>query len=161
MNYQKNYQIFQKKGNHKPDITQKISSIAKHLENHTYLISLSNGDYIQVDIEQSTVYEVDSSQYISFVTEEDLDGKGIYSIILKDKYSGMEKEVIRSKLYPISFSISPKKSFLAISMIDVNVSKDKYYPSSIYVLSLSTYSLIPISTEGKSYQPKWSNTLLR
>ncbi|MCK4795910.1 MAG: SH3 domain-containing protein [Spirochaetes bacterium] len=130
-------------------------------ENQTYLISISNGDFIQVDIEQSPVYNIDSSQFITINSEQDIDGTGKYSIILKDKFSGMEKEIIRSQLYPISFSISPKKNFLAISMIDVNVQKDKYYPSSVYVLSLSTYSLIAISTEGESYQPKWSSTLLK
>lgn len=38
MDYNKNYQIFHKYGNHLSDITQKISTIAEHLENHSYSI---------------------------------------------------------------------------------------------------------------------------
>ena len=130
-------------------------------EDQTYLISISNGEYIQVESKRSDVFNIDSSQFISISSDQDVNGKGIYSIVLKDKFSGMEKEIIRSNLYPINFSISSKKNFLGISMVDLNKLEKKYYLSSIYVLSLSTYSLITISTKGESYQPRWSNSLLR
>jgi hypothetical protein len=130
-------------------------------ENLTYIISIANGKYIQVEKEQDTNFKIDSSQFISINSEEDNTGKIIYNIILNDKFSGKQKEIISSKFYPLNFSISPKKNYLGITMVDLDTITNKYFSSSVYVLSLSTYSLIDISTESKSYQPKWSNRLFK
>ncbi len=130
-------------------------------ENLTYLISIANGDFIQIEKEQDPTYNIDSSQFITVNSDEDSNGKIIYNIILNDKFSGKQKEIISSKFYPINFSISPKKNYLGITMINLDKTINKYYSSSVYVLSLSTYSLIDISTESNSYQPKWSNRLLK
>lgn|GEM_PF-1057381 len=132
-------------------------------ENLTYLISTSNGEYIQVESDESLYYyNIDSSRYITITFEEDeSSGESIYTIILKDKFSGMEKELLHNKLYPINFCISPRQNLLAISMINLNEIKNDYYTSSIYVLSLLTYSLMAISTEGNSYQPKWSRRFIK
>lgn len=130
-------------------------------ENLTYLISIVNGDFIQIEKEQDTTFNIDSSQFITVNSDEDVNGKIIYNIILNDKFSGKQKEIISSKFYPINFSISPKKNYLGITMINMDKTINNYYLSSVYVLSLSTYSLIDISSEGNSYQPKWSNRLLK
>ena len=130
-------------------------------EDLTYIISIANGNYIQVEKEQDTSFKIDSSQFILVNSEEDDTGQIIYNIILNDKFSGKQKEIISSEFYPLNFSISPKKNYLGITMIDLDNKIDKYFSSYIYVLSLSTYSLIDISTEGKSYQPKWSSRLIK
>ncbi len=124
-------------------------------ENLTYLISVANGEYIQIENDENSMFDIDSYRFVTVNIQEGQDEIPVYSITLKDKYSGMEKEIISSKLYPINFIASPKKNFLVISMIDVNKKDEEYYPSSIYVLSLITYSLMAISTEGYSYQPRW------
>lgn len=126
-------------------------------ENQTYLISMSTGESIQIDAEEYKSYDIDDTRYAVIYSEGDESGIGLYSIVLKDKLSGMEKELVKSELYPLNISVSPRKNFLAISMIDLNKISSNYHKSSIYVLSLSTYSLKAISTEGRSYQPKWSN----
>jgi len=126
-------------------------------ENQTYLISMSTGESIQIDAEEYKSYDIDDTRYVVIYSEGDESGIGLYSIVLKDKLSGMEKELVKSELYPLNISISPRKNFLAISMIDLNKISNNYHRSSIYVLSLSTYSLRAISTEGRSYQPKWNN----
>ena len=130
-------------------------------EDLTYIISIVNGNYIQVEKEQETSFKIDSSQFILINSEEESTGEIIYNIILNDKFSGRQKEIISSKFYPLNFSISPKKNYLGITMIDLDNKVDRYFTSYIYVLSLSTYSLIDISTGGKSYQPKWSNRVLK
>ena len=130
-------------------------------EDLTYIISITNGNYIQVEKEQDSSFKIDSSQFISVNSQEDKTGIIMYSIILNDLFSGKQKEIISSRFYPLNFSISPKKNYLGITMIDMENKIDKYFSSYVYVLSLSTYSLIDISTGGKSYQPKWSNRLLK
>jgi hypothetical protein len=125
-------------------------------EAQAYLISISNGTYIQVDPEQLESFSIDENQSIFVKSEENDQEKPGYNIFLKDKVSGLEKEIYRSELYPLNFSLSPRKNFVAISMIDLNNIKDKYYSTSIYVLSLNSFSMIPISTESSSYQPRWS-----
>ncbi|OHD12602.1 MAG: hypothetical protein A2086_05725 [Spirochaetes bacterium GWD1_27_9] len=124
-------------------------------ENQTYLISISDGNLIKIDVQKSNQFNIDS-RYLTINSLQDAAGETLYSLILKDKISGFEKEIIRSKLYPINFSLSPKQNFVAISLISINDVKEDYFSSSVYVLSLSNYSLIPISTDGYSYQPKWS-----
>lgn len=130
-------------------------------ENQTYLISLSNNDRIKIDLEKRNTFDIDSSRYLAINTEEDEWGKNLYIITLKDRISGIEKEIVRSELYPINFCMSPRQIYIALSMISMKEDVNGYFPSSIYVLSLSTYSLAPISTDGNSYQPKWSPTLLK
>jgi len=130
-------------------------------ENQTYLISLSNNDSIKIDLEKRNTFDIDSSRYLAINSEEDGWGKNLYIITMKDRISGIEKEIIRSELYPINFCMSPRQIYIAISMISMKEVINGCFPSSIYVLSLSTYSLAPISTDGNSYQPKWSPTLLK
>jgi hypothetical protein len=130
-------------------------------EDLTYIISIANGKYIQVEKEMDSSFKIDSSQFISINSEEDKEGKIIYNLILNDKFSGKHKEIISSKYYPINFSISPKKNYLGITMIDLDKKIGKFFVSYIYVLSLSTYSLIDISSGGKSYQSKWRNKVLK
>lgn len=130
-------------------------------EDLTYIISITNGNYIQVEKEQETNFKIDSSQLILINSEEGSNGKIIYSIILNDLFSGKQKEIISSEFYPLYFSISPKKNYLGITMVDLDNKIGKYFSSYVYVLSLSTYSLIDISTDGKSYQPKWRSSLIK
>ncbi len=130
-------------------------------ENQTYLISLSNNDRIKIDLEKRSAFDIDSSRYLAINSEEDEWGKNLYIITMKDRISGIEKEIARSELYPINFCMSPRQIYIALSMISMKEVVNGYFPSSIYVLSLSTYSLAPISTDGNSYQPKWSPTLLK
>ncbi len=130
-------------------------------ENLTYLISTINGNFIQIENSEGSMFEIDSYRYITVNSQESSDGQALYNIVLKDKYSGMEKEIVTSRLYPVDFVVSPKKNLIAMSMIDIDKKSQDYYPSSIYVLSLTSYSLIAISTEGNSYQPRWINNFLK
>ncbi|MBN2545531.1 MAG: SH3 domain-containing protein [Spirochaetes bacterium] len=126
-----------------------------------YLISIHDGKYIQVEQPQSNVYNIDSSRYIYIKSKEDeKSNRAVYSIVLTDKFSQIEKELVESYLYPINFSISKHNNLLAISMIDVTKNINDYYNSSIYVISLPTNSFIAISLDGVSYQPKWSNLFI-
>ena len=130
-------------------------------ENLTYIISILNGEYIKVEKEQEEPFFIDDSQFITTLSDQDENGEILYSIMLNDKISGRQKLIISSKLYPLNFSISPRKNYLGISMINLNKTIDKYYHSQVFILSLSTYSLTQLAPEGASYQPKWSNILLR
>lgn len=125
-------------------------------ENQTYLISISNGEYFQLDIEKNLNIEIDSSRYINIKTEEDKDGKTLYTIILKDRITRIEKEIITSSLYPINFSISPRRTYIAVTMISNSEIVDTYFYSSLYLISLSTFSITPIATDGSSYMPVWN-----
>jgi hypothetical protein len=125
-------------------------------ENQTYLISLTNGDYIQTDYDMDPAHRVDQARTLSIKTSVDYEGKSLYSVILTDIYSGMVKELITSPLFPISFTVSNYQNYVAISMVNTAIGQDAdIYPSSVYVLSLNTYAMIPISTDGISYQPGW------
>ena len=125
------------------------------------LISLKDGEYIKIEREQETNFYIDSSQYISIVSTLDSKQNLLYKMILNDKFSGRQKDITSSKFYPISFYLSPKKNYISITMLDLSkVIDDNYYFSSIYLLSLSTYGLTEISTDGKSYMPKWSNKFI-
>lgn len=130
-------------------------------ENFTYLVSVLTGEYIHIEDEQVPEFNIDNNLYISIYSEENSEGKIAYSLVLKDKISGMEKPIFKSLLYPLNFSISPRKTFLALSMIDVNKRNENTYFSSVYVLSLTTYSSIKMTTGGNSYHPRWSNSLLK
>ena len=45
-----------------------------------------------------------------------------------------------------------------MTMVDLSkIIDNNYYYSSVYILSLSTYSLTDVSSDGKSYLSKWSN----
>ena len=125
-------------------------------ENQTYLISISNSSYTKIDLEKSNVFDIDSSRYIKIYSDENQTGNSIYNMVLKDRITGIEKTIIQSEYYPINFALSPRKAYIAITMVSTNEIINNYYHSSIYVLSLSSYSLIPISTDGVSYHPKWS-----
>jgi len=126
-----------------------------------YLISIHDGKYIQIEQPQSNIYNIDTSRYINIKSKEDeKNNRAIYSIVMTDKFSGVEKEIVESPLYPINFTTSRHNNLLAISMIDITKNENEYYNSSVYVISLPTNSFIAISLDGVSYQPKWSNSLL-
>ncbi|HOJ64770.1 MAG TPA: SH3 domain-containing protein [Spirochaetota bacterium] len=125
-------------------------------ENQTYLISLANGEYFQLDIEKNLNIDIDSSRFLTIKASEDKEGKSLYSIILKDKITRIEKEIIISPLYPINFSISPRRTYIAVTMISTDQIIDGYFYSSLYLISLFNLSIIPIATDGTSYLPKWN-----
>jgi hypothetical protein len=129
-------------------------------ENLTYLISMLNGSFIKINSNNSSVHNIDESRYIYIVSKEDNEN-AVYSINLCDKFSGYEKEILTTKLFPINVAVSPNKDLVALSLININEMKDSYYSSSIYVLSLLTNSLVAISTDGLSYKPKWSKISIK
>ena len=105
-------------------------------ENLTYIISILNGEYIKVEKEQDELFYIDDSQFITTLSDQDENGEILYSMMLNDTISGRQKLIISSKLYPINFSISPRKNYLGISMINLNKTIDKYYYSQVFILSL-------------------------
>jgi Bacterial SH3 domain len=127
-------------------------------EKETYVISANSGEHIKTEKEKDTNFYIDSSQYLSVTSSEDTKGGIVYSIILNDKFSGRQKDMVTSSLYPAGFSLSPKKNYLSVTMLDLNKIIDgSFYHSSIHILSLDSYVLYPVSTDGRSYLSKWSS----
>ena len=127
-------------------------------ENQTYLISTTDGSFIKIDVEKTNTFYIDSSKYLEMSSRPDENGESVYSIVLKDRISGFEKEIVGSELYPINFCLSPRLNYIAITMADAKNLVENHYATSIYLLSLNTYSIQKI-TDG--YQPKWSYSALR
>ncbi|MBR3731797.1 MAG: hypothetical protein IKN25_04030 [Spirochaetales bacterium] len=126
-------------------------------ENQTYIISMQNGTWTKMDWVNNNLFDIDSSRYLYIRSDDEQNGKSMYSLLLKDRITGIEKTVIQSQYYPFNFALSPHKGYVAVTMTVVTDDPMvSYFNSSVYVLSLSTYILTPISTDGTSYQPKWS-----
>ncbi len=129
-------------------------------ENQTYLISMADASYIKIDIEKSNLFNLDDSKYLQIYSLQDENGNVNYSLILKEKYTSFEKEILKSKYYPTNVSVSPRQGFAALSLVSTDEIKDNYHPGDIYLLSLETRALTPISTDGNSYQAKWSYEII-
>jgi hypothetical protein len=125
-------------------------------ENQTYLVSTGDGSFIRIDVEKSNMFVIDSSKYLEMGSSLDKNGNTVYVITLKDKFSGIEKEISSSPLYPLNFSLSPKLNYVAITMADNGKTVNGCYSTSIYLLSLNNYSLSRLTFDNASYQPKWS-----
>lgn len=125
-------------------------------ENQTYLISLSNGEYIKLDIEKNVNIDIDSSKYLTIKVSQDKNRETFYTIILKDKITRIEKEIITSYLYPLNFSISPRRTYVVVTMISLKDVIDSYFYSYLYLISLTNFSIIPIAVDKVSFQPKWN-----
>ncbi|HOV13203.1 MAG TPA: SH3 domain-containing protein, partial [Spirochaetota bacterium] len=130
-------------------------------ENQTYLISVLDSTYIKIDIEKSNIFNLDGAKFLQIYSFSDSVSGVVYSLVLKDKFSSFEKEIIRSKFYPTNVNVSPRLGYAAVSMVSTDQIKENYYSGSIYLLSLSTYAFSPVSTDGFSYQPKWSYKLIK
>jgi hypothetical protein len=130
-------------------------------ENQTYVISGTNNTSMKVDIQKSNVYNIDDSRFLAVSSGEDASGSTIYAIILQDKITGEEKEIIRSNLFPINFKTSPKQNYVAISMIDMTKSDERFFQSNIYILSLESFAITTITKDNISYQPDWSYFIIK
>lgn len=128
-------------------------------ENKTFLISIANGDYIMVDMDKKDEFVIDNHrvlEVVSVMTEQDTVN---YMIYLKNKTTGFSKELYKSNLYPIDYRISNKGHFVAVTLVDMDDKTEDFLKSYIFLLSLSNYSLLPITVDGVSYQPRWSKVI--
>ena len=139
------------------DANKNLVYFRPYEENQTYIISLSNSTWTKMDWVNNNIFDIDSSRYLYIRSDEEQNGKSMYSLLLKDRITGIEKTVIQSQYYPFNFALSPRKGYVAVTMTVVTDDPMvSFFKSSVYILSLSTYTLIPVSTDGTSFQPKWS-----
>ncbi|MBP5706667.1 MAG: hypothetical protein J6W76_05240, partial [Spirochaetales bacterium] len=144
------------------DANKNLIYFRPYEENQTYIISTQNGTWTKMDWVNNNLFDIDSSRYLYIRSDDEQNGKSMYSLLLKDRITGVEKTVIQSQYYPFNFALSPRKGYVAVTMTVVTDDPMvSYFSSSVYVLSLSTYTLTPISTDGTSYQPKWSYNNLK
>ena len=120
-------------------------------EDLAYLITLVDGQAIRVPLSKETTINIDSSRSIKVDTIISTNGLVEYQISLNDAVNGYYKEVLRTKLYPLSFKLSKLNDLLAITAVDTSTRVEEIFPSSVFVLSLGTNSLIPVSNDGKSF----------
>lgn len=123
----------------------------------TYLVSLKDGSFIQVELTKKDEIVIDTNRSLKVENCLNDEGDVKYSIMLKDNISGYTKEIIKTADNPINFVTHSYKDLVAVTMLQMNpeIYRGNCYPSFIYLISLSTYSIIPISTSGDSYQPQW------
>ncbi len=122
-----------------------------------YLVSLLDGSFIRVQLSTDDCVVVDSNRTVFVDSSIDNLGEVSYSIMLKDNISGYTKEIIKSTNNPIHFEVHPYKDLVAVSMLQINDSTaaGTCYPSFIYLLSLSSFTITPVRVNGDSYQPQW------
>ncbi|MCG8570565.1 MAG: hypothetical protein MJB14_10535, partial [Spirochaetes bacterium] len=137
------------------DTKKKILYFKPAEDNQTYLISLTNPEYILVDVDDTGIFEIDQERFLEILLDVNEKNQPLYSIVLKNNKTGFEKEVFKSVYYPLNFSLSPFGNFIAVTLITMKTPKEAFYPASIYVFSLKNLTMIPVSTDGESYQPRW------
>ena len=126
-------------------------------EDKVYLISLENGDFIRTMFIPEDDFVIDSNRSLNIKRSFDDVGDVKYSLQLRDSLSGYTKEIIKTSENPINFVLHKYKDLMAVTMLQMkpDIPLDNCYPSFIYIMSLSNYSIIPVSTSGNSYQPQW------
>lgn len=126
-------------------------------EDKVYLISLEDGDFIRTMFIPEDYFVIDANRSLNIERSFDDTGTIKYSIQLRDNLSGYTKEIIKTSENPINFVLHKYKDLMAVTMLQMKqeIPQDKCYPSFIYIMSLSNYSIIPVSTSGNSYQPQW------
>ncbi len=126
-------------------------------EDKVYLISLENGDFIRTMFIPENDFVIDSNRSLNIARSFDDVGDVKYSLQLRDSLSGYTKEIIKTSENPINFVLHKYKDLMAVTMLQMkkDIPQDNCYPSFIYIMSLSNYSIIPVSTSGNSYQPQW------
>ncbi len=124
-------------------------------EDQGYLITMVDGSFIRIQILKSTEYRLDSNRVIIVENVMNTDGTVSYSLIMRDSMTGYHKEILKTGLYPMNFVMSKMNDLIAVSMADTKDETMPICPTSIYLISLVNNELLPISTDGKSYQPGW------
>lgn len=126
-------------------------------EDKVYLISLEDGNFIRTTFIPENDFVIDVNRSLNIERSFDDTGKMKYSLQLHDNLSGYTKEIIKTSENPINFVLHKYKDLMAVTMLQMqsDIPQNKCYPSFIYIMSLSNYSIIPVSTSGNSYQPQW------
>lgn len=124
-------------------------------EEKTFIISPETNDFITTLSTNEAEYAIDAHRMF-MLSNEIQDERKMYIITLYNKATGMQKKIMKSHLVPLHFEVSPDYNYVAITLIDLKNEQEGEGPAtSLLVLSLNSYSLIPISIEENSYQPRW------
>ena len=126
-------------------------------EDKVYLISLEDGSFIRTTFIPENNFIIDANRSLNIERSFGDTGVMKYSLQLRDSLSGYTKEIIKTSENPINFVLHKYKDLMAVTMLQMktDIPLDSCYPSFIYIMSLSNYSIIPVSTSGNSYQPQW------
>lgn len=137
------------------DSKKNIVTFKPEEEDQAYLVSISDGTFIRIQLIKPDKFRIDANRTFKINNLLEQDGSVLYSIVLKDDITGHDAEVARSPLFPVNFVLSKMNDLVAISMADIRRTDGGLPRSSVYLISISTKKLTPISTDGKSYQPAW------
>lgn len=125
-------------------------------EEKTYIVSPETNDFITTLSSHEIEYAIDAHR-LFMITDEVQDDRTIYTITLFNKATGMQKRIMSSHLIPLHFEASPDYNYAAITLVDLEKDEEvKVSSTSLLVLSLNSYSLIPISIEENTNQPRWN-----
>lgn len=124
-------------------------------EDQGYLISLLDGSFIRIQLHRPVSFKIDNNREVRIENVMNTDNTMSYSLIMKDDMTGYHKEILRTSLYPMSFSLSKRNDLMAMALADTSDKNFSVSPTSVYILSLVNNELMPVSTDGFSYMPSW------
>ncbi len=125
--------------------------------NKTYIISLLNLDWITVDQQRQSDFQVNEYKVIATRPIDDSKETPKYMMLLIDRFSGMRKELMLSESYPVSATFSSDRMFVSMTMANPNSQNTDRtsYHTDLVIVSLNSYLSIIITDSADCYLPKW------